>query len=362
MTKRFTALTRRRPDRAAAAALPAAAASSGTSAGSASAGPGARTTSTSRAIGWKSARKCTELLSATMRSRRGSMPTWRNISWSAAWHFTDASTTRTPGAARLASSAMRPKRHPEALEHRPGAGELAVAERFDRELAFERGRAGHARDLAEREPRRAADPDLVGPRGRERIDQQSRAPRLRARCRMQRVEQPGRIAVAAGARIVLRVGEHDRSPGLAAHHRAPHRLVGLVQLEREVGLGVGDRAVEPARGRAHRRLVGAVAEHGHPALGDVRHREAGRERQRRAVLRFQRGERFVESLCRRHERALRRNAGEKVERAMALRERPAGAQRRIEQLRARARRSRPCRRAGRCDRRRGRRNAPPSPA
>src|SRR5688572_30087935 len=78
------------------------------SVGSASAGPGDLTTSTSLAMGSKSARKCTELLSATMRCLRGSTPRWRNISWSAAWHLREASTTRTPGAARLRSSAMLP--------------------------------------------------------------------------------------------------------------------------------------------------------------------------------------------------------------------------------------------------------------
>ena len=55
-------------------------------------------------MGWKSARKCTVDFSARIGTFDGSMPTCRNISWSAAWMRLLASTAETPLASSVTSA------------------------------------------------------------------------------------------------------------------------------------------------------------------------------------------------------------------------------------------------------------------
>ena len=66
--------------------------------------PGDCTTRIVSAIGWKSARKCTVDFRPRIGTFDGSTPTWRNISWSAAWMRLQASTADTPLASSVTSA------------------------------------------------------------------------------------------------------------------------------------------------------------------------------------------------------------------------------------------------------------------
>jgi hypothetical protein len=105
--------------------------------------------------------------------------------------------------------------------------------------------------------------------------------------RQHRLQQACRVAVAAGARVVLRIRQHGRSSNRSALHRAPHRLFGREELQDELLLGVRDALSQ----RGHRGLqssgIGAVTAERHSARFDVGHRKAGGERQRDTVSGFE---------------------------------------------------------------------------
>jgi hypothetical protein len=137
----------------------------------------------------------------------------------------------------------------------------------------------------------------------------------------ERREQSGGVAVAAGAGVVLRVGEHHGRSDVAALRGARDRLVGRVQLHRELGFGVVDRVGERVDRTLHARRVWPVPKHRHLALGEIRHREAGREREHRVVLALERFEELVQPFAGLDERRLRRQSGEEIERPHRARER-----------------------------------------
>ena len=155
------------------------------SAGSASAGPGAFTTSTSRAIGSKSARKCTELLSATMRLARGSTPTMAEHLLVGGLALARGEHDPHAGRGTAAQQRHRAERHPEALEHRPGAGEAAVAQALDGEFA---GQRRIARDAGTARPARTSR-SRPGPRRA-----RARARRDRSACQAPPRARPDRSA------------------------------------------------------------------------------------------------------------------------------------------------------------------------
>ena len=94
-----------------------------------------------------------------------------------------------------------------------------------------------------------------------------------------------------------------------------------VQVERELGLGIGNRAREAIDGAVDARLVGAIAEHRHLALGKVGHRKARREGEHGVLLALDGVEQVVEAAARLDEGRLRRQAREEVERPHRPRQR-----------------------------------------
>ena len=213
----------------------------------------------------------------------------------------------------------RSELHREALEHRSRAREVSVGERDHLELAGERHVPGHAGGFAETELRRAADSELVRLLRTRAVDEKSQDGIARIALD-ERGEQSRGIAIAARARIVLRIGEHDGRSDRAALRRACDRVLRRVQVEREFGLRVVDRAREAVDRAIDARLVGAVAEHRHLALGKVGHREARREGEHGVLLALDRGEEIVEPASGLDERRLRREPGQEVERPHGARE------------------------------------------
>jgi hypothetical protein len=101
------------------------------------------------------------------------------------------------------------------------------------------------------------------------------------------LEQARGVAVATGAGVVLRVGKHHRLAGLAALLRAAHCFSRRMKFESEILLGVRDDAPQLLHGGLRAFFVRPIAEYGHPALVEVRHRKAGREGEDAAVPVFE---------------------------------------------------------------------------
>jgi hypothetical protein len=186
--------------------------------------------------------------------------------------------------------------------------------------------------LAERERQGRTDARVVRLLRGDRVDQQAEHRILRAVAQQGR-EHAGRVAVAARARIVLRVGEHHGQARRAARHGALHGVVGRQELGREVALGVADQA-----GQALDRVDGllarrTVAEHARPALGEIRHREGGREGEHDAAVALEPRELAVEPLRRLDQGAGGGQRDEELELAERARRPVAGAQDALEQAR-----------------------------
>jgi hypothetical protein len=164
----------------------------------------------------------------------------------------------------------------ESAEHRPGAGKAPVARALDREFA----RKGESPGIRDRPPAeaRGALPCLVRAQGRFAVDQKPHHGFARVLAHERR-EESRRIAVAAGARVVLRVGKHDWHTGLAARHGALDCIIRKMQLECEVAFRIGNRCAQLLDRRVHVLLARAIAEYRHAAFVEIGHRKTGRERE-----------------------------------------------------------------------------------
>ena len=129
--------------------------------------------------------------------------------------------------------------------------------------------------------------------------------------RDQRAQHARRVGIAAGAGIVLRVGDDDGARGarLRDGHGALHALIRRQHLAREGHLLVGDHRREMVRGMVGLRLAAAIGDDGGAAIGEIGCREAGQERQRRYRLAFHRGKLGIEAAARLHERCFARRWG-----------------------------------------------------
>ena len=165
-----------------------------------------------------------------------------------------------------------------------------------------------------------------------RVDQQPEH-RLGRVLAHQRREQPGGVAVAARARVVLGVGQHHRRARLATLARAPHRVVRRVQLEREVALRARHRLAQALDRGADFARVAAVAEHGHAALVEIGHRKARGEREHDVVAVLQLAQLAVKAAAGLDEGRLRRQPGQEVELARRRGEPRAGLEHALEQPR-----------------------------
>jgi hypothetical protein len=188
---------------------------------------------------------------------------------------------------------------------------VAIAEALDDEASGERTLI-EAGGRAQRELDRRARLHPVCPSGRFRVDQQPHDGVAGAMAQ-QGCQQPRGIAVAAGAGIVLGVGQDDGAAGRTDAHRVPDGIVRAQQVEHELRFGfVHGMAQLVDRGPGLHRTR-TVADHRHPALVEVGHREPGREGQRDAGSRFDRGQQSEQPRPRFDERALRRDARQEVQ-------------------------------------------------
>ena len=104
-------------------------------------------------------------------------------------------------------------------------------------------------------------------------------------CRDQRPQQADRVRAAAGAGIVLNVGQHDRLRRPRCQtQRLGDPLVRLVDALGEIGFARLDRGGDPVGGGLGGLAVIAVDDERRPGIGDIGLRKAGRVRDRDDAL------------------------------------------------------------------------------
>ena len=171
-----------------------------------------------------------------------------------------------------------------------GRDELSVREFFDDE-GFLVGRiAGNAGLAAERQRDGGADAGRMRGLGRLRIvDHAGRgADRLVAH---QRAQHAGGVGIAAGAGIVLGVGDDDRlGGGLRQFHRVAHAVVGRIDLAVEIVFVAFDQRGDLIGRGIRIGLRSAIGEHARSAMAEIGRGKARRKGQRRHRLALQRGE------------------------------------------------------------------------
>ena len=191
-------------------------------------------------------------------------------------------------------------------------------------------------------------------------------PRVMRALRRRRIDQQAKHGVL---RLLLdRACEADRwyrrcrrRPGCPACRRAPPACP--ARRARAHGAPPRRRCAARARSPSRRRrrcraasrtaglrrpFLKAIAEHRHAAFLEVRHREAGREREHATARLLELSQFRIDALARLDERALRRDAGEVVERVEVADEPLRRSSASARAGARRARRCRPCRRADRC--------------
>ena len=176
----------------------------------------------------------------------------------------------------------------------------------------------------------------------------------------QRAQHARGVGIAAGARIVLGVGDHDRLVrGLRQLHRMQHAFVGREDAAVEIVL-VADDDVHDGIGRGvGMRLGHAVGEHARSAIREIGGRKPRRKRQRRHRVVLQRRELLVDALGRLVVGALPADRNQERQLPERLGEFLPGAEQQRQMFGGRRGRCRPCRHADRCGRRSVRPHAPP---
>ena len=180
----------------------------------------------------------------------------------------------------------RPDGHACAAIERPGAGEAPVVQAFDRERRRERRVAGDARLAAEPDREFGADTHGVCRARGGGVHHQSDGCALRTGGH-QRSQHAGGVGIAAGAGIVLRVGDDYRPRGaLRDRHREPDAVVGCEHLHLEIGLGLRHQRRDPVGRAIHCGDIGAESEDRRPATGKISRGKPGRERHARNAIAF----------------------------------------------------------------------------
>ncbi len=176
-----------------------------------------------------------------------------------------------------AQTGGRAEVHPGAAIERTGAGELAIREALDGEAAVEGRVAGDTRLAADPDLQRAALAHRVRRAGGLGVCDEAEGSPLRTR-RTKRAKHSRRIGIAAGARVVLGVGNHHRAVRAAGDgHRATHPFLGKAGVDLEGRLPGRDVLREALDGRFGRFTIRAVGEDDGAAFGKVRGRKARRE-------------------------------------------------------------------------------------
>ena len=113
----------------------------------------------------------------------------------------------------------------------------------------------------------------------------------------QRAQHAGGVGIAAGAGIVLGVGDDDRLlRALRKFHGEAHALVGRIDAAVEIVFVALDQRCDLVRGGIGIGLRPAIGEHARPAIGKIGGRKARRKRQRRHRLALQRRKPLVNAL------------------------------------------------------------------
>ena len=151
----------------------------------------------------------------------------------------------------------------------------------------------------------------------------------------QRAQHAGGVGVAAGAGIILGIGNDNRLAGKSCRlHRKPHAIIGREDAAVEIAFMAGDERGDPVRGRIRVGLGPAIGEHARAAVGEIGGRKTRRERQRRHRVALKRGEFCVNALAgfvigalpgdRNQERDLPERLGETMFGAQQQRKMPCG--------------------------------------